>query len=113
MTLTRLGDDETLLGQVARVFTRTAPALLQSIGIALESNDIERAYGEAHSLKGAVAVFEAPEVFNSIVAVEAHAIDYDSAAAMAAFRAARLLVERLVTELEPLVPRGLGGVAQV
>ncbi|MGZ5090230.1 MAG: response regulator [Burkholderiales bacterium] len=112
MTLTRLGDDETLLGHVARVFTRTAPALLESIGAALAGNDIERAYGEAHSLKGAVAVFEAPDVFNSIVAVETHATNYDSAAAMAAFHSARGLVQRLLDELAPLVAPGVGGVAQ-
>jgi DNA-binding response OmpR family regulator len=112
MTLTRLGDDETLLGHVARVFTRTAPALLESIGAALAGNDIERASGEAHSLKGAVAVFEAPDVFNSIVAVETHAINYNAAAALAAFRNARPLVQRLVDELAPIVASGVGGAAQ-
>ncbi|HEY0335712.1 MAG TPA: response regulator [Burkholderiales bacterium] len=105
MTLTRLGEDETLLGQVARVFARTAPGLLESIGAALAGNDIERAQSEAHSLKGAVAVFEAPEVFNSVAAVETFAIAYNASAALAAFVAARTLVERLVTELAPVVHR--------
>jgi DNA-binding response OmpR family regulator len=112
MTLTRLGEDHMLLGQVARVFTRTAPALLDAIGAALAGNDIERAYGEAHSLKGAVAVFEAPDVFNSVAAVEAHAIDYNASAATAAFTKARALVERLMIELEPFVVRGAGGIPQ-
>jgi DNA-binding response OmpR family regulator len=109
MTLTRLGEDETLLGQVARVFTRTAPGLLESIGAALARNDPERAYGETHSLKGAVAVFEAPEVFNSVTAVETHAINYDVSAAAAAFVTARTLVERLVTELVPVIHRHAAG----
>jgi DNA-binding response OmpR family regulator len=109
MTLARLGEDETLLGQVARVFTRTAPGLLESIGAALAGNDIERAHAEAHSLKGAVAVFEAPEVFNSVAALETCAIKYDGSAAAAAFAAARALVERLVTELAPVVHRHAAG----
>ena len=106
MTLTRLGEDETLLGQVARVFTRTAPGLLDSIDAALSSDDIERAYGDAHSLKGAVAVFEAPDVFNSVVAVETHARNYEAAAAASAFGNARQLVEQLVAELVPLATTG-------
>jgi DNA-binding response OmpR family regulator len=105
MTLTRLGEDETLLGQVARVFTRTAPGLLESIGAALARNDVERAYGETHSLKGAVAVFEAPEVFNSVTVLETHAINYNASAAAAAFATARTLVERLMTELVPVIHR--------
>jgi HPt (histidine-containing phosphotransfer) domain-containing protein len=109
MTLMRLGEDETLLGQVARVFTRTAPGLLESIGAALARNDAERAYGETHSLKGAVAVFEAPEVFNSVTAVETHTINYDVSAAAAAFVTARTLVERLVTELVPVIHRHAAG----
>jgi DNA-binding response OmpR family regulator len=114
MTLTRLGDDETLLNQVARVFMRTAPGLLQAISEALEHNDSERAYAEAHSLKGAIAVFEAPEVFNSIVAVETHAHKYDSRSAAAAFRAARALVERLMSELSALLREpGAGPVPQL
>ena len=108
MTLTRLGDDEALLGQVARVFTRTAPTLLDSIGIALTSNNIERAYEEAHSLKGAIAVFEAPDVFNSVVAIESEAIKYDCAAAIVAFHNATPLVQRLVSELAALVPGAAG-----
>ena len=103
MTLKRLGGDATLLTQVARVFIRTMPQLLSGINAALTSNDIDRVYAEAHSLKGAVAVFEAPEVLNSVIAMEKHAIDYNAAAASAAFAVARTLVERLATELQPLV----------
>jgi DNA-binding response OmpR family regulator len=102
MTLRRLAGDVTLLGQVARVFIRTVPQLLSAIASALAAEDLERAYAEAHSLKGAVAVFEAPQVFDAVVSVEAHAIDYNGSGAAAAFSAARALIERLVAELQPL-----------
>lgn len=104
MTLQRLAGDTELLGQVARVFIRTVPQLLTSISAALACNDVERAYAEAHSLKGAVAVFEAPDVLSSVMGVETHAINYNTAGAAAAFAVARTLVERLVTELSPMVP---------
>ena len=66
---------------------------------------MDRAYAEAHSLKGAVAVFEAPEVLDSVVSVEKHAVNYNAPAAAAAFIVARTLVERLITELVPIVPK--------
>jgi CheY-like chemotaxis protein/HPt (histidine-containing phosphotransfer) domain-containing protein len=105
MTLKRLADDPTLLGQVARVFIRTVPQLLISISSALTANDMERAYAEAHSLKGAVAVLEAPQVFDSIVALETHTTNYNAAAAATAFAAAQPLVQRLVGELASIIPR--------
>ena len=101
MTLQRLAGDEALLGQVARVFVRTVPQLLTSINSALAANDIERVYAEAHSLKGAIAVFEAPEVLNSVIALEKHAVNYNVAEASAAFAVARTLVDRLGSELRP------------
>jgi CheY-like chemotaxis protein len=104
MTLKRLAGDETLLGQVARVFIRTAPQLLSAISSALAANDSERAYAEAHSLKGAVAVFEAPQVFEAVVAVETYAKNYNATAAAASVKAAHLIVERLSAELADLVP---------
>jgi DNA-binding response OmpR family regulator len=105
MTLRRLAGDVTLLAQVARVFIRTVPQLLSAIASALATEDLERAYAEAHSLKGAVAVFEAPQVFDAVLSVEAHAIDYNATGATAAFAGARVLIERLVAELQPLVAR--------
>ncbi|HEV7390958.1 MAG TPA: response regulator [Burkholderiales bacterium] len=104
ITLKRLADDETLLGQVARVFVRTVPQLLHEISSALAKNDSERAYAEAHSLKGAVAVFEAPQVLSAIVTLETHATNYNAAAAATAFEAAQALVQRLSAELELLTP---------
>jgi HPt (histidine-containing phosphotransfer) domain-containing protein len=87
-------------------FIRTAPQLLASISSALGANDLKRTFVQAHTLKGAVAAFEAPVVFNSVLSVERHAKNEDAQAAAAAFRLAQELVARLVKELFPLVPPG-------
>jgi CheY-like chemotaxis protein len=104
-TCTRLAADETLLGEIAGIFMRTVPQLLASIGASLSGNDLKRAFGDTHSLKGAVAAFEAPEVFNSLAQVEEHAKNHDVEAASAAFTTAEALVRRLVQELALVVQR--------
>jgi CheY-like chemotaxis protein/HPt (histidine-containing phosphotransfer) domain-containing protein len=103
MTLKRLAGDDALLNQVARVFIRTVPQLLKDIGSALAAKDSDRAYAEAHSLKGAVAVLEAPEVLASIVVLETHAINYNADAAATSLVAAQTMVTRLCVELQSLL----------
>ncbi|MGZ5164820.1 MAG: Hpt domain-containing protein [Burkholderiales bacterium] len=94
-TVSRLGD-ETLLGVVARVFTRTAPSIVSAIDVALKAGDLKQTALEAHSLKGAVATFEAPLVVNSVADIERHAKNVDATAAAVAFERAKPLVERLL-----------------
>jgi DNA-binding response OmpR family regulator len=105
MTLARLGGDEAALGEIAQVFIRTVPYLLSSIRSALSHDDFEQVLGQANSLKGAVAAVEAPEVLDFVSSVEMHARSYDLTAAVAAFAMTQTLVERLLAELEALVPR--------
>src|SRR3954465_8694681 len=88
-TLERLAGDQELFGEIAQILIMTAPVQLESIGAALGSNDLKSAYEEAHSLKGAVAAFEAPEVFTRVAAVEKLARADDAAGAAAAFQAAQ------------------------
>ncbi|MGZ5091871.1 MAG: response regulator [Burkholderiales bacterium] len=111
MTRARLAADEALLSEIARIFMRTVPELLSSIETSLSRNDLKRAFGHAHSLKGAVAAFEAPEVFNSLARVEEHAKNHDAEAASAAFALAEALVRRLVRELASIVQRNGPGEA--
>jgi HPt (histidine-containing phosphotransfer) domain-containing protein len=108
MTRARFGDDDTLLAEVARVFTRTAPQLMSSITTALNKNDLKRVAEQAHSLKGAVAAFEAPDVFKCVVYVERHAKNLDAETTAIAFTVAQTLIERLLTELAPIAPRDAG-----
>ncbi|MGZ5117557.1 MAG: Hpt domain-containing protein [Burkholderiales bacterium] len=102
-TLLGLGGDETLLGKVAQIFARTAPGLLDLIGSALDADDLKRAYAEAHSLKGSVGVFDAPQVLQCVTDLAQRAKERDLAATRDAFAAARPLVERLLAEITPLL----------
>ncbi|MGZ5095536.1 MAG: Hpt domain-containing protein [Burkholderiales bacterium] len=104
LTLERLAGDEILLGAVARTFTHTAPNLVAAITTALASNDMNGAFAHAQSLKRAVAAFEAPQVLNSVLNIERHALNEDAAAAADALPVAQGLVERLVNEVSSLVP---------
>ncbi|HEX2825497.1 MAG TPA: Hpt domain-containing protein [Burkholderiales bacterium] len=103
-TLERLAGDQELFGEIAQILIMTAPAQLESIGAALQTNDLKSAYEEAHSLKGAVGAFEAPEVFTQVAAVEKLARADDAAGAHAAFAAAQPLVQVLLSELAPFAP---------
>jgi DNA-binding response OmpR family regulator len=105
MTLTRLAGDETLLAEVAQIFLRTVPQILASLNAALASSDLEHAYAQAHSLKGAVAPFEAPEVFNAVVSVETQARNKNTAGLATAFAMAERLVEALLDELSQMPMR--------
>lgn len=98
-TLERLAGDEELFGEIAQILIATAPGQLESIAAALAAQNLKSAYEEAHSLKGAVAAFEAPEVFNLVAAVEKLARAGDEAAANSAFAAAKPMVEVLLAEL--------------
>ena len=103
-TLERLAGDEELFGEIAQILIMTAPTQLESIGAALGAQDLKSAYEEAHSLKGAVAAFEAPEVFTLVASVEKHARAGDGEAANSAFAAAQPMVEVLLTELAAYAP---------
>jgi DNA-binding response OmpR family regulator len=106
MTLERLAGDQTLLSNIALAFMRTAPQLLTAISSALAANDLKRAFAETHALKGVVAAFEAPIVFNCVLNLEKHTKNSDGPAAGAAFRLTQDLVSRLFNEVLPLVPPG-------
>ena len=69
-TLERLAGDQELFGEIAQILIVTAPTQLESVAAALAADDLKSAYEEAHSLKGAVAAFEAPEVFAAVALVE-------------------------------------------
>jgi two-component system, sensor histidine kinase and response regulator len=105
-TLERLAGDEELFGEIAQILVQTAPEQLLTISAALAAGDMKRGYEEAHSLKGAVGAFEAPEVFQAVAAVERYAKGDDAAAAKAAMAKAHPLVETLLAELRPYLPAG-------
>ena len=100
----RLGGDEQLLGEVARVFVYTVPGVLNLIRSAILDNDFEAVLAHVIALKGAVAAIEAPDVSNSLARLEVQARKQEPLATVAAFAMVQALTERLVAELAPLVP---------
>jgi two-component system, sensor histidine kinase and response regulator len=59
VALGRIGGDEELLREIARLFLSEYPALIQEIRSAIDSGDAHMLERSAHSLKGSVANFEA------------------------------------------------------
>jgi CheY-like chemotaxis protein/HPt (histidine-containing phosphotransfer) domain-containing protein len=103
LTLARIGGDTTLLGEIVRIFARSVPLLMTSIGEALNRADLEHVYVESHSLIGAVGSVEAPAVLRAVVQLEGHARDRDVIAAAAVFADVEALVQRLSAELAALI----------
>jgi HPt (histidine-containing phosphotransfer) domain-containing protein len=106
VTLSRFADDQELLVDIAAVFVKTVPQLVGAVTEAVARNDLTQAFHQAHSLKGAVAAFEAPQVLSAVLAVEAYAKNGDATATAQAWGAAKGLVEALLTELATLSSGG-------
>ena len=101
-TLLSIDRDATLLAKVAEIFVRTVPSLLEQIRTAVEAQDLKRAYADAHTLKGAVGVFNAPQVFQSVSDLAQHAKERDLEATASSFASMQPLVQRLLSEIEAL-----------
>jgi CheY-like chemotaxis protein len=99
----RLGGDEKLLGEVARVFVYTVPGVLSLIRSAILDDDFSAVLAHVIALKGAVAAIEAPDVSNSLARLEIQARKQEPLASVAAFAMVQALTERLVAELAPIV----------
>ena len=100
----RLGGDEKLLREVARIFIHTVPSVLRVIRACVVNNDFDTALAHVISLKGAVSAFEAPDVLNLLSLLECHARNRDPLATVAAFAMVEAVTERLYTELASMAP---------
>ncbi len=65
LALERFDGDEALLREVAGLFLETYPGLLEQIRVALAAGDTQAAAQLAHTLKGSVSNFSAPEAFEA------------------------------------------------
>lgn len=63
--LERLGGDDQLLGEIAEIFLATAPATLAQIRQTIADGRHEELSRAAHTLKGSVANFAAPDAFQA------------------------------------------------
>jgi two-component system, sensor histidine kinase and response regulator len=70
IALERVGGDEDLLREIARLFLDECPRLMGHIQQAIDSGDTHRLEREAHSLKGSVANFGAEPVVKAALALE-------------------------------------------
>jgi HPt (histidine-containing phosphotransfer) domain-containing protein len=69
-SLERLGGDEVLLGEIARLFLLEYPALVAQIHAARDKDDARVMERAAHSLKGAAANFCAAPTVDAALALE-------------------------------------------
>jgi len=100
VTLERLGGDAGLLVELAQLFTVTARQQLESIRAALGAGNVQDIYREAHSLKGATSVFEAPAAVASLLALESAAKSGTHAEVVPLATSAEALVTALIVHLE-------------
>jgi len=70
MALERLGGDAQLLGEIAGLFLSDYPSLLDQVRDAVERGDAVALHHSAHTLKGSVANFCAPQPFESAYKLE-------------------------------------------
>lgn len=70
VALERMGGDEELLREVARLFLDEYPGLIEEIRIAATANDTDALQRAAHSLKGSVSNFGAESVCNAAYVLE-------------------------------------------
>ncbi|MCX6595208.1 MAG: Hpt domain-containing protein [Acidobacteria bacterium] len=70
LAMERVGGDEELLQQVARLFLDDCPRALGEIRAAIDRGDAKLLEREAHSLKGSVANFGAEPVVNAALDLE-------------------------------------------
>ena len=70
VALERVGGDEELLREIAGLFLEEYPSLLEEIRVAIEKADGDALERSAHSLKGAVANFEADLAFQAASRLE-------------------------------------------
>ena len=70
VALERLGGDEELLREVARLFLDEYPALMVGIREAVAARDADALQRAAHSLKGSVSNFGADAAYNAALVLE-------------------------------------------
>ena len=104
-TLERLGYDEDLFAEAARLFLRETPILLGRLRQALVAGDGTALQFAAHSLKGMAANFEARELVAEARRLELLGYDGDLTGACEALRDLERELTRVVAALEAVTVR--------
>jgi HPt (histidine-containing phosphotransfer) domain-containing protein len=104
--LDRLGGDEKLLVDVARIFLEDCPRQLDAIRQAIDAKLVDRVRAAAHALKGSAGNLSASALFEAARTLEHLAEQQEASAIRAAWQAvdaeaARVLAELSADFLEP------------
>lgn len=100
--LERVGGDEDLLREIARLFLDECPRLMTEIQQAIEAGDSRRMERAAHSLKGSVANFGAEPVVKAALDLETMGRAGDLARADQGFLELSRHLEKLQPQLASL-----------
>ncbi|MBI3798441.1 MAG: response regulator, partial [Deltaproteobacteria bacterium] len=101
-TLKRVEGDRTLLGEMVTLFLQDSATLLTNLRAALVNQDTKALVYAAHTLKGSVGNFSAPEVFNAAANLEKLARTGDLSQAPAVLLTLEHELARLQSALTPL-----------
>ena len=101
--LDRVGGDESLLREITEIFLTEYPCLLEEIRTAVHTGDPNRLERYAHTLKGSVANFGAPEATRAAYQLEQIGRTQELDQAPAALRALELHFSALKPALEAIV----------
>ena len=110
--LGRVGGDEELLSDLAKLFLEESSRMLSTVQQAVEGNSASELQRAAHSMKGSVSTFSAQHAFDAALKLERLARAGEMAGVDEAFAALAVEVGRLRTALESLsgVPKLVRGV---
>jgi two-component system, sensor histidine kinase and response regulator len=100
--LARLDGDEELLRELARIFLRESPEILQRLRHAIERGDPKAVTVEAHSMKGSVSNFGVSSATEAALAIEKMGRENDLRSAPKALRHLETMLELLQPALTHL-----------
>lgn len=95
--------DEEILADVCQLFEMELPKMMRAIETAIVVNDMKALELNAHTLKGAVANFQAPKVKDAAFHLEKQGRENNPENANESLRTLRTLTEALVRELHLLI----------
>jgi PAS domain S-box-containing protein len=100
--LERIDGDRELLTEVAGIFRRDCPAMLETIRDAIERQDARTLEREAHKLKGSLGAFCAQPAFEAALRLEMIGQRHHLDRAAGAYQLLEAEIDRLAPELEAL-----------
>lgn len=105
LAMERVGGDEDLLKEIARLFLDEYPDSLRKLEAAISNQDSKQVEHEAHTLKGSVANFGAVKAISSAFELEQMGRNNDLSQAVQSFQQLKNALNGLDAELQALANR--------